>query len=131
MSRVRNKDTGPEMTVRRAFWAAGLRYRLHDKTLPGRPDIVFPSKRIVVLVHGCFWQGYEGCPRHRIPKSRAEWWTAKIDRNKELDAEVDVASSAAGWTVMVLWECQTENPAQVAELASLIKAVPLVARKRT
>jgi len=128
MSRVRGKDTGPEMTIRRALWAAGLRYRLHDGKLPGRPDIVFQSKRIVVLVHGCFWHGHKGCPRHRIPKSRVEWWTAKINRNMERDTEVREALAAAGWTVMVLWECEAEKPAKVAELVADIKAAPRMAR---
>lgn len=128
MSRVRGKDTSPEMIIRRALWAAGLRYRLHDGKLPGRPDIVFQSKRIVVLVHGCFWHGHEGCPRHRIPKSRVEWWTAKINRNMERDTEVREALANAGWTVMVLWECEAEKPAKVAELVAAIKAAPRMAR---
>lgn len=126
MSRVRGKDTGPEMIVRRALWAAGLRYRLHDKRLPGRPDLVFPSRRIVLMVHGCFWHGHQGCPRHRIPKSRVEWWTAKIGRNMERDDEVWAALTAAGWTVLVLWECEVEIAAKVEEMASLIKAAPPV-----
>jgi len=124
MARVRCKDTGPEMAVRRALWGAGLRYRLHDKKLPGRPDIVFVSRRVVLLVHGCFWHGHEGCPRHRIPKSRVEWWMAKITRNKMRDAEVRESLAAAGWTVMVLWECETENAVKVQEVAQLIKTVP-------
>ncbi len=128
MSRVRSKDTGPEMTVRRALWAAGLRYRLHDKKLPGHPDIVFATRRIVLLVHGCFWHGHDGCPRHRIPKSRVEWWTSKIARNKARDAEVRAALVAAGWTVMVLWECEVEIAAKVNELARLIKAAPAPSR---
>lgn len=124
MSRVHGKDTGPEMTVRRALWAAGLRYRLHDKKLPGHPDIVFGARRIVLLVHGCFWHGHDGCPRHRIPKSRVEWWTAKIARNKARDAEVRVALAATGWTVLVLWECETEIAAKVEEMVNRIKAAP-------
>ena len=127
MSRVRGKDTGPEMIVRRALWAAGLRYRLHDKRLPGRPDLVFPSRRIVLMVHGCFWHGHQGCARHRIPKSRVEWWTAKIARNIERDDEVRAALTAAGWTVLVLWECEVEIAAKVEEIARLIKAAPPVA----
>lgn len=124
MSRVRSKNTGPEMVVRRALWASGVRYRLHDKKLPGHPDIVFASRRLVLLVHGCFWHGHEGCPRHRIPKSRVEWWTAKIERNKARDAEVRVSLAAAGWTVLVLWECEVEIAAKVDDMARLIKATP-------
>jgi len=127
MSRVRGKNTGPEMTVRRALWAAGLRYRLHDGKLPGKPDIVFPSRRTAILVHGCFWHGHEGCPRHRIPKSRVEWWTAKINRNKARDAEVRAALADAGWTVIVLWECEVEAPTKLAEAINLVKAAPRIA----
>ena len=124
MARVRDKNTKPEMIVRRALWAAGLRYRLHAKGLPGRPDIVFPSRRIVVFVHGCFWHGHEGCPRHRIPKSRVEWWTAKIERNKERDREVFTALTEAGWTPLILWECEAEIPSNVADLIRSIEAAP-------
>ncbi|MEE3626408.1 very short patch repair endonuclease [Nitrospirillum sp. BR 11752] len=106
MSRVRGKDTKPEMAVRRALWAAGYRYRLHAKDLPGRPDIVFRSRKIAIFVHGCFWHGHEGCPGHRIPKSRSEWWAAKIARNKARDAEVRGELEGMGWTVMVVWECE-------------------------
>lgn len=86
--------------------------------------MVFASRRIVLLIHGCFWHGHEGCPRHRIPKSRVEWWTAKIARNKARDAEVRAALATAGWTVLVLWECEAEIAAKVEEMASLIKAAP-------
>jgi len=125
MSRVRNRNTGPELIVRRNLWNAGLRYRLHDKSLPGCPDIVLPSRRIVVLVHGCFWHGHQGCSRHTIPKTRTEWWAAKIARNKERDAKVHEALTAAGWTVIVLWGCEAEIPAKVEELVCQIKASPL------
>ena len=124
MARVRCKDTVPEMRVRRLLWAAGLHYRLHDKRLPGKPDIVFASRRIVVFVHGCFWHGHRGCPRHRIPKSRVEWWTTKIRRNIERDAEVRAALEAAGWKVLVIWECESEDPAKVEALANAIAAMP-------
>lgn len=121
MARVRCKDTRPEMAVRRALWASGLRYRLHDKRLPGRPDIVFPSRRAVVFVHGCFWHGHEGCPRHRIPKTRVEWWTAKINRNNERDTETQAALEASGWTVIVLWECEISIPGKLDALVHSIK----------
>lgn len=127
MSRVRGKDTAPEMRVRRTFWAAGLRYRLYDKRLPGKPDIVFASRRTVVFVHGCFWHAHDGCPRHRIPKTRADWWGAKIARNVERDARVRHALKAAGWTVFVIWECETENPSKVQALA---QAIIGIARQR-
>lgn len=106
MSRVRGKDTKPEMAVRRALWAAGYRYRLHAKDLPGRPDIVFRSRKIAIFVHGCFWHGHEGCPGHRIPKSRSEWWEAKIERNRARDTEVREVLEGMRWTVIELWECK-------------------------
>lgn len=124
MSRVRATDTRPEIAVRRALWAAGMRYRLHDKRLPGKPDLVFSSLRTVVFVHGCFWHAHPGCPRHRIPKSRVEWWTAKISRNQARDTEVQAALEAEGWKIVIVWECETENPEFLARLASILKFGP-------
>jgi DNA mismatch endonuclease, patch repair protein len=109
MARIRGKDTQPEMRVRRALWAAGLRYRLHDKSLPGRPDLVFPGRRMVVMVHGCFFHMHEGCANFRLPKTRTDWWAAKLARNRARDAEVRAALEAAGWHVIVVWECETES----------------------
>ncbi len=109
MARIRGKDTQPEMRVRRALWAAGLRYRLHDKRLPGRPDLVFPGRHTVVMIHGCFFHMHEGCANFRLPKTRTEWWAAKLARNRARDAEVRAALEAAGWRVIVVWECETER----------------------
>ena len=127
MSRVRSVDTKPEMLVRRALWRAGLRYRLHDRKLPGRPDIVFKSKRIAIFVHGCFWHGHEGCPRHRIPKTRSDWWAAKIARNKERDRTALVAFAAIGWRVIVLWECEFSEQGKLEGVVQAIKNPPHVA----
>lgn len=124
MSRIRGKDTQPEMTVRRAFWAAGLRYRLHDKRLPGNPDLVFPSRRTVVFVHGCFWHCHEGCGKFRIPKTRTEWWAAKLARNKARDAEVRAKLQAAGWRVIVIWECEVAIARLLDEIADTLKSTP-------
>ncbi|MBW9250305.1 MAG: DNA mismatch endonuclease Vsr [Acidithiobacillus ferriphilus] len=126
MSRVRSVDTKPEMLVRRALWRAGLRYRLHDRNLPGKPDIVFKAKRVAIFVHGCFWHGHEGCPRHRIPKTRVDWWTAKITRNKERDEAAMKALEAMGWRVIVLWECELSEPGKLEDVARAIKNVPRV-----
>lgn len=122
MALVRAKDTGPEMRVRRALWRIGLRYRLHDKRLPGKPDLVFRSRKIALFVHGCFWHGHEGCARHRIPKTRTDWWRAKIERTKTRDAEVRAGLEAAGWRVLVIWECETERGERLADLAALLSA---------
>lgn len=123
MSRVKSKDTGPELSVRRAFWHAGLRYRLHDKSLPGKPDIVFPSRRTVVFVHGCFWHGHEGRARHRIPKTRSGWWAEKIARNKARDNIVRAALLEAGWTAIVVWECEIEKPSVLSSLVHSVASI--------
>ncbi|MDO8607254.1 MAG: very short patch repair endonuclease [Phaeospirillum sp.] len=124
MRAVKGADTGPELAVRKALWRAGLRYRLHAKALPGKPDVIFSSKRIALFVHGCFWHGHEGCSRHRIPKTRTEYWTAKIGRNQRRDIEVRLALEALGWTVLVVWECEVKGPGKLGELAEAIKATP-------
>lgn len=120
MARVRSKDTRPEYRVRRALWRAGLRYRLHVGKLPGRPDIVFPSRRVVVFVHGCFWHGHSGCPRHRIPKTRVEWWREKILGNMARDKRNADALVALGWNVLTIWECETEDSTALAKLVSAV-----------
>lgn len=130
MARVRSKDTRPELTVRRALWAAGLRYRLHDKRVPGCPDVAIVSRKLAVFIHGCFWHGHEGCPRHRIPKSRVEWWTAKIMRNKARDTEVRLLLSDAGWRVAVIWECQVDDPVQLASFVRAIAATKPIPPRR-
>lgn len=122
MSRIRGKDTQPEMAVRRTLWSAGLRYRLHDKRLPGNPDLVFPGRRTVVFVHGCFWHCHEGCSNFRIPKTRAEWWSAKLARNKARDEKVRVELETAGWRVMVIWECEATDQELLAAVIAQLKS---------
>ena len=121
MSRIRGKDTLPELAVRRAFWAAGFRYRLHDRRLPGNPDLVFAGRRTVVFVHGCFWHCHEGCGNFRLPKTRTEWWAAKLARNKARDAEGCTKLRAAGWRVIVIWECEVADSRLLDELAKKLK----------
>lgn len=106
MSRIRGRDTGPEMALRRGTWAAGLRYRVNNR-LTGRPDIVFVSARVAVFVDGCFWHG---CPLHAVkPKTRATFWAEKIGRNQARDAEVTSALKRQGWTVLRFWEHEIES----------------------
>ncbi len=112
MSRVRSKDTQPEMIARRYFWRQGLRYRLHVKELPGRPDIVFPKHRAIVEVRGCFWHGHQGCGKFQWPRSSRKFWREKILRNRERDAANLRALRRKGWRVFVLWECQLEKGGQ-------------------
>jgi DNA mismatch endonuclease Vsr len=106
MSRIRGRDTQPELRVRKLLHALGYRYRLHRRDLPGRPDIVFPGRRKAILVHGCFWHRH-GCSNSILPITRAEWWEAKLSHNVERDAANLVALEALGWSVLTLWECET------------------------
>jgi DNA mismatch endonuclease (patch repair protein) len=104
MAAVRGKNTKPERAVRVALFAAGYRYRIHRRDLPGAPDIVLPRYRVVVFVHGCFWHGHD-CPRGRRPASNTEFWNAKLSRNQTRDHSQRAALEALGWTVVIVWEC--------------------------
>lgn len=104
MSRIRGRDTRPEMLMRRGLHGRGLRYRLHGKDIPGKPDMVFPKYRAVIFVHGCFWHGH-GCSLFKWPKTRAAFWKSKIESNMERDRDALAALKADGWRVLVVWEC--------------------------
>lgn len=112
MSRIRGKDTRPELVLRRGLHALGFRFRLHRKDLPGRPDMVFPRYRAVVLVHGCFWHGHD-CPLFKLPATRREFWAAKIEGNKARDTRNLAGLTAAGWRVLMVWECALKGPARL------------------
>jgi DNA mismatch endonuclease (patch repair protein) len=105
MQSVKSRDTGPEMAVRRMLHRAGYRYRLHVKKLPGSPDIVFPGRKKIVFVHGCFWHGH-GCRIGRPPKSRLDFWAAKIEANRVRDAQKERELQAMGWSVLTVWQCE-------------------------
>ena len=109
MSKIRGKDTRPEMLVRKFLHANGFRYRLHDKRLPGKPDIVLPKYKSIVQVHGCFWHGHEGCKYFVIPKTKTEWWSDKISRTKEKDKENDQKLKKLGWKVITIFECELKK----------------------
>lgn len=109
MAKVRSKDTEPEMIVRKIVHEHGFRYRLHRKDLPGKPDLVFSGKKKVIFVHGCFWHGHT-CPSGaNQPRSNIEYWTEKLDRNKNRDRENTRALKKMGWDVLVIWECEVKN----------------------
>lgn len=108
MQSVGQKNTGPEITVRRIAFALGYRFRLHRRCLPGSPDLVFPSRRKVIFVHGCFWHGH-GCPKGQLPKSGAEYWVPKIERNKERDAIAVTSLAKLGWKSLTVWQCEIKN----------------------
>lgn len=109
MSRIRGKNTAPEMVVRRAAHRRSLRFRLHRRNLPGTPDIVFPRHRLVIFVHGCFWHRHEGCRRCTTPKTRVQFWSEKFRKNVERDRQNTTALEQAGWRVLTIWECQTRD----------------------
>jgi DNA mismatch endonuclease (patch repair protein) len=105
MSRIRNADTGIEMLIRRGLHRLGFRYRLGGGKLPGRPDIVLPKHRAIIFVHGCFWHGHS-CPLFRLPKTRSDFWQAKIESNRTRDRRNAARLRKMGWRVMTVWECQ-------------------------
>ena len=105
MKAVGTKDTGPELVVRKLLFAQGLRYRLHRRDLPGRPDIVFPSRRKAIFVHGCFWHGH-GCSKGRAAKSRTEYWGPKLQANRARDAKNIDKLQAQGWKTLIVWQCE-------------------------
>jgi len=109
MRAVRSKDTKPEMLVRRLVHSLGYRYRLHWKDLPGKPDLVFPSRRKVIFINGCFWHGHDCKRGARAPKENADYWSAKIERNRQRDAASINALTQLGWRVCVLWECDLKD----------------------
>jgi DNA mismatch endonuclease (patch repair protein) len=123
MSRIRAKDTKPEMLVRRYLHAQGYRYRLHVKELPGKPDIVLPKYRTVIFIHGCFWHGHEGCKYYVVPKTRTEWWLEKIGRNRENDKKAVTTLKKAGWKVIVIWECRLKTQIIDKTLSTLVRKI--------
>lgn len=112
MSRIRGKDTRTEMVVRKGLHARGLRFRLHRRDLPGCPDLVFPGRKAVVFVHGCFWHGHE-CPMFKVPATNREFWAAKAERNRANDCAAQDCLLRLGWRVMVVWECALRGRGRV------------------
>lgn len=108
MAGIRGKDTRPELVIRRGLHALGFRFRLHDRQLPGRPDMVLPRWRTVILIHGCFWHGHD-CPLFRWPRTREEFWREKIDGNRARDAAAEASLDRAGWRVLKIWECSLKG----------------------
>ncbi len=106
MSKIRSKDTKPEMLVRSYLHKQGFRFRLHDKKLPGKPDIVLPKYKTVIFVNGCFWHGHKGCKYFVVPKTRTKWWLEKINGNIERDKKAKRALKKLGWKVINIWQCR-------------------------
>ncbi len=123
MSRIKGKDTKPELLVRKYLHAHGFRYRLHDKRLPGKPDIVLPKYKTVIFIHGCFWHGHEGCKYFVVPKTRTEWWVEKINRNKKLDEESKILLIKNGWKVISIFECELKLAKRIPTLTYLLESL--------
>ena len=123
MRRVKGRDTSPELKVRKLLTRLGARYRLHRKDLPGNPDIVLPGRKLAIFVHGCFWHGHDCARGARVPKQNRDYWLAKVARNTARDEAAQAALAAAGWRVVVLWECDMKDEAALSErLANLLEA---------
>lgn len=124
MSRIRSTDTTPEKRVRRFLHAAGLRYVLHLKRVPGSPDIAMPGRRLAIFVHGCFWHRHPGCKATRTPKSRTDFWLNKFRQNIERDERVRTLVSDAGWQSIIVWECETTKVSRLKDLVQQIVKTP-------
>lgn len=122
MSRIQGRDTRPEMVVRKLVFAMGYRYRLHVKKLPGKPDLVFPGRRKVIFVHGCFWHRHRCKYGRPIPQTRREFWEEKLKKNKDRDAVNIRKLRKLGWGVLVVWECETRDKTRIAKLISKVQA---------
>ena len=121
MSQIRATNTKPEMLVRKFLHAKGFRYKLHDKTLPGKPDLVLPKYKTVIFIHGCFWHGHNKCKYYVVPKTRTEWWQNKININSCNDVKAVKALKKDGWKIMTVWECDLK-PVKVEKTLSSILA---------
>lgn len=121
MSRIRSADTKPELLLRKLLFANGFRYRLHDRTLPGKPDIVLKKYSTVIFMHGCFWHGHEGCKYFKIPATRTEWWSNKIARNVSSDELSRQKLAALGWKVIVVWQCELRKDRLAATLERVLQ----------
>ncbi|HET6725981.1 MAG TPA: very short patch repair endonuclease [Gammaproteobacteria bacterium] len=116
MSLIRGTDSAPELKLRRIVHRMGFRYRLHVKELPGQPDLVFPSRRAIIFMHGCFWHRHSGCKLARLPKSKLDFWGPKLEANKKRDCRNQQLLKDLGWRVLVVWECEMADTTRVAKI---------------
>lgn len=121
MRQIKSKDTKPELLVRKFLFANGFRYRLHEKKLSGKPDIVLPRLKSVIFVHGCFWHGHDNCKYFVVPKTRTDWWLQKIGRNRQLDLEHHLKLKDKGWTVISVFECELKSATREKTLTKILK----------
>ncbi len=123
MSQIKGKNTKPEIIVRKFLFSRGFRFRLHDKKLPGTPDIILPRYKTAIFVNGCFWHGHDGCKYYVVPKTRPEEWLAKINRNKEKDIENNYKLAQKGWKVITIFECELKSDKRPDTLNELINNI--------
>lgn len=123
MSQIKGKNTKPEILIRKFLFSNGFRYRLYDKKLPGKPDIVLKKYKTVIFIHGCFWHGHENCKYFVIPKTRTDWWLNKIERNKQLDCNNLQFLEELGWKVLTIFECELKNNIRDKTLNALISKI--------
>lgn len=127
MSRIRGKNTKPELAVRSMLHSMGYRFTVNgplNRKLPGKPDIVLPKYKTVIFVHGCFWHGHQGCKDFRIPKTRTEWWKAKIESNMARDKRQQEELRQLGWKVLVIWECEVKTNSSLKDLKQRLPRLP-------
>lgn len=123
MSRIKGKDTKPELIIRSFLHARGVRYRLFRKDLPGKPDLILKKYQTVVFVHGCFWHAHEGCKYFSIPKTNTDWWLSKLSKNKQRDEIAINELKNAEWKVIVIWECELREPLRTKTLDWLLDEI--------
>ncbi|MGZ8910679.1 MAG: very short patch repair endonuclease [Methylococcaceae bacterium] len=119
MARIRSQNTAPEIKLRKLIFSMGFRYRLHYKGLPGRPDIIFPGKKKVIFMHGCFWHGHPNCRASKLPQTRKDFWESKIHTNKERDKRNIMELEKLNWKVLVVWQCELKNLSNIQEIIRL------------
>ena len=121
MSRIKGKDTKPELLVRKFLFSHGLRYRIHEKKLPGKPDLVFPKYQTVIFIHGCFWHGHKDCKYAVVPKTRTEWWVNKIEKNKLNDKKNASLLQDMGYRLLHVWECDLKPEKREKTLNNILR----------
>lgn len=122
MSRVKQRHTKPEITVRKILHRNGFRFRLHNKKLPGTPDIVLPKHKAVIFVHGCFWHQHEGCRKSRRPTSNVEFWNEKLDKNIARDSRKESELKNLGWKVLTIWDCEIKEDSSIEKVKNFLRA---------
>lgn len=131
MSRIKGKNTKPEISVRKFLHSKGFRFRIHKKDLPGKPDLVLPKYKTVIFIHGCFWHGHSNCRYFVLPKTRSDWWLKKIKRNKQLDRKNLLKLKEDGWEVFTIFECELKKNSREKTLDNLVNQLRKISEKKT